>query len=92
MRSTVGAVGSRSQVHATAEHQEWIQIDLAETALIDEVVLVPAIWRDALHGFRADGFPLEFRILVGSGDEDAGTIVKSFTKQDGLLPKGSSPT
>jgi signal transduction histidine kinase len=87
MRSTVGAVGSRSQVHATAEHQEWIQIDLAETALIDEVVLVPAIWRDALHGFRADGFPLEFRILVGSGDEDAGTIVKSFTKQDGLLPR-----
>lgn len=86
-RNGVGALGYRSQPHQTSENLEWIQIDLGKEEVVDEVVLVPSIWRDTKSGFRADAFPEEFRIVVGSGDDDSGTVVASYDASDGLLPR-----
>ncbi|MGI9471383.1 MAG: histidine kinase [Rubripirellula sp.] len=87
MRTGVGAVGYRSDVHGSSTHPEWVQITLSEPRTIDEVVLVPTIWRDTVNGFRADGFPLEFCIRVGEGTDQEGTVVAQFGAKDHLLPR-----
>ncbi|QEF98545.1 Sensor histidine kinase LiaS [Stieleria maiorica] len=87
MRTGVGAVGFRSIPQARSDHPEWIQISLSEQASIDQVVLVPMIWRDTAKGFRADGFPLEFSIRVGSDPDPNGTVVARFNADDQLLPR-----
>ena len=85
--SGVGSVGYRTEAHKESAHPEWIQIDLGKEETIDQVILVPAIWRDTKSGFRADGFPREFRIIVGTGQDDKGTVVASFGAKDNLLPR-----
>ncbi len=85
--SGVGSVGYRSDTHKDRAHVEWIQIELGQEETIDQVILVPAIWRDTKIGFRADGFPLEFRVVVGTGQDTKGTVVASFGEQDHLLPR-----
>ena len=85
--SGVGPVGYRSDPHKGPNNPEWIQIELGKEQTIDQVVLVPAIWRDARSGFRADGFPQEFRVVVGSDKDTKGSVVASFGKQDRLLPR-----
>jgi signal transduction histidine kinase len=85
--SGVGSVGFRTAAHKECAHAEWIQIDFGQEETIDQVILVPAIWRDTRSGFQADGFPLEFRIVVGTGQDDKGTVVASFGKQHRLLPR-----
>ena len=87
LRSGVGSVGYRSDVHDDAAHEEWIRIDLEEAVAIDQIVLVPAIWRDTRTGPRDDGFPLEFRIVAGREPGEDGTVVASFGREDGLLPR-----
>ena len=57
LRSGVGSIGYRSDVHLEAEHTEWVQIQLEADTPIDQIVLVPSIWRDTKAGFKADGFP-----------------------------------
>ena len=85
--SGVGSVGYRTEAHKESAHPEWIEIELGKEETIDQVILVPAIWRDTKIGFRADGFPREFRIIVGTGQDDKGTVVASFGEQDNLLPR-----
>jgi signal transduction histidine kinase len=87
MRSGVGAIGFRSQVHQDSENTEWIKISLEEESMFDRIVIVPTIWRDANTGFRADGFPEEFRIFAGGKDNPAGFQVASFNASDRLLPR-----
>ncbi len=87
MRSGMGSIGFRSQPHSEANHTEWIQIDLPEEKVIDQIVLVPSIWQDARAGFRADGFPLEFRLLAKSAENPAGKVVASFGPAKNLLPR-----
>ena len=87
LRSGVGAVGYRSKAHASPTHPEWIQIDLGREVTIDQIVLIPTIWRDTRMGFRADGFPREFRILAGTGSDDSGQVVADFGPSDRLLPR-----
>ena len=87
MRSGVGTLGWRSSEHDDAQHTEWVQVGLEKETVIDEVVLVPTIWRDTKIGFMADGFPLEFRIIAGRGDDTNGATVASFSARDGLLPR-----
>jgi signal transduction histidine kinase len=86
LRSGVGSVGYRSLAHET-NTAEWIQVDLGEETPIDQVVLVPAIWRDTKSGFRADGFPLEFKMVAGTGSDTNGVVIASFTTADDLLPR-----
>jgi signal transduction histidine kinase len=87
MRTGVGAVGYRSVARSESAHPEWIQIDFSQTHSIDQVVLVPTIWRDTVNGFRADGFPLEFCLRVGWGAHREGKVVARFTARDRLLPR-----
>ena len=85
LRSGVGAVGYRSSDHPNPNSPEWIQVELPPNTVIDQIVLVPSIWRDTKTGFRADGFPLEFRILAGN--DTATTTIASFDEHDRLLPR-----
>lgn len=83
----VGGVGFRSQANPSPEHSEWVRIDLGSEYPIDQIVLVPTIWRDSKNGFRQDGFPEEFHITAGTGQDSNGTVVASFTARDRLLPR-----
>lgn len=87
LRTGVGAVGYRSIAKFDRADDEWIQIELADRVYIDEVVLVPTIWRDTDKGFRADGFPLDFRIRVGLETDKQGTVVAEYAAEDPLLPR-----
>lgn len=87
MRTGVGAVGYRSIPKVENASSEWIQISLAEAVSIDQVVLVPTIWRDTVKGFQADGFPLEFCIRVGLGADHEGKVVARYGARDRLLPR-----
>ncbi|MEI6891833.1 MAG: histidine kinase [Pontiella sp.] len=67
LRRGVGSLGYRSQIHWTPNETEWIRIELGEETVIDEVVLVPMLFRDSQTGPQAEGFPRAFRILAGTG-------------------------
>lgn len=86
-RSGTGSIGYRSPPHPDPDHLEWVQVDLDRPTPLDQIVLVPAIRRDTEHHFRDDGFPEAFRILAGTGQAPAGTLVASFTEEDRLLPR-----
>ena len=90
LRGGVGSVGYRSQVHDQSDAEEWIEIDLKQDHRIDQIVLVPTIWRDTKTGFCADGFPEEFKIIVGSERDRVGKLVASYAAQDNL-PPGIAP-
>lgn len=85
--SGMGAIGSRSQPHESADSLEWIEIDLGRLASLDKVMLVPAIRRDFAKGFQSDGFPLALRLVAGTGDDRKGNTIAEFSADDGLLPR-----
>ena len=87
LRSGVGPIGYRSQVHTDGAHTEWVEIALGQEATFDEIVLVPAICHDAARGFRADGFPVEFKIRVGKAQDTNGTVLASFGSDAKFLPR-----
>ena len=87
LRGGTGNVGYRSKAHPTRSATEWVEVRLAETAGIDEIVLVPAIWRDTKSGFNADGFPLEFCIRAGGEGDPEGVVVAAYDESSGLLPR-----
>ena len=87
LRGGFGTIGYRSNTHQDSRSVEWVEIDLGATQPIEEVVLVPTIWRDTRSGFRADGFPLAFQIIVGTEEDREGRVVASFGKDDHLLPR-----
>ena len=33
---------------------------------VDEIVLVPTLWRDSIKGFQSDGFPKAIRVIAGT--------------------------
>jgi signal transduction histidine kinase len=82
-----GPVGYRSKTYDDSTNTEWIQIELGEEIPIDQIVLVPTIWRDTEKGFMADGFPLEFNITAGNHADPDGTVIARFGARDRLLPR-----
>ncbi|MEA2068043.1 MAG: histidine kinase, partial [Verrucomicrobiota bacterium] len=86
LRSGVGAIGYRSEPHDDENHPEWIQIDLREAAPVDEVVLVPILWRDTNKGFQADAFPDRFRVLAGTADHPKGIVVAEYDSANSTHP------
>jgi signal transduction histidine kinase len=86
-RSGTGSIGYRSPYYPDADQLEWVQVNLKQPTPIDQIVLVPAIWRDTESGFQADGFPVNFRILAGTDADSAGTVIASFSETDQLLPR-----
>lgn len=87
LRGGTGNVGYRSRVHASPSMPEWVEVRLAEPAKIDELVLVPSIWRDTKSGFGSDGFPLEFCIRAGLEGDPEGTVIAAYDQTSGLLPR-----
>ena len=87
LRSGVGSMGYRSQVHTSPTEPEWIQLDLGNEVPIDQIVLVPTLWRNTTTGFQADGFPREFRIVAGTRSDAVGKVVASFGPSARLLPR-----
>lgn len=87
LNSGVGPIGFRSQDHSDAEHLEWAQVDLGRVAAIDEVVLVPTLWRDMTAGFVSDAFPANLRIIAGTTGDPAGSVVAEFKNTADLLPR-----
>ena len=68
LRSGVGPIGYRSYVTSDASDLTWVEIDLQASVAVDEVMLVPAIWRDSETNFSSDAFPAAFRILNEKGE------------------------
>jgi hypothetical protein len=85
MNTSLGTVGHRSRPHTDSEHTEWVQVDLGQKSLIDQIVLVPIIWRDTQAGTQADGFPYELHITIGNDTTEI--VVASFGEDDHLLPR-----
>ena len=82
----VGPIGYRSQAHATANHAEWIEIELKKAATIDAVIIVPTLYHTPDSTLEADGFPADFRV-VAVDEHQHETVLASFTAADGLLPR-----
>ncbi|MFK7911722.1 MAG: ATP-binding protein [Akkermansiaceae bacterium] len=87
MRSGVGAISYRSKPYSEPNHTEWVQIELGQETHVDQIILVPALWRDTKAGFISDGFPVRFKITAGIGKDTSGTVIASFSKEDELLPR-----
>jgi signal transduction histidine kinase len=87
LRTGVGSVGYFSSVHFEPASHEWIRIELEQARTVEQVVLVPSIWRDLKMGLRADGFPIEFQISVGTKEDGEGVLVASFGAEDSNLPR-----
>ena len=85
LRGGVGSIGCQSKSSSTRASMEWMEVNLGEPQPIDEIVLVPVIWRDSKTGYGADGFPVEFRVLAGKGGSSH--VVASFGVKDKLLPR-----
>ncbi|MGB2429603.1 MAG: sensor histidine kinase [Akkermansiaceae bacterium] len=86
-RSGIGVGGFRSKRHRSPDQREWIEIDLGGNHQIDEIILVPEIWRDTDTRLHADGFPEEFHILAGAVGDREGKVIASYTRKDNLLPR-----
>ncbi|MGJ8654825.1 MAG: ATP-binding protein [Akkermansiaceae bacterium] len=87
LRGGIGAIGYRSMSHITGDHTEWIKIDLGIERSIDEVVLVPLLYRDSKLGFTAHAFPHSFRIIAGTDNDSAGTVIADYPSTEHLLPR-----
>ncbi len=87
LRGGAGAVGYQSAPQEFSNSKLWLQIELGGDFQIDEIVIVPFLWRSKESVFSANGFPLEFRIIAGSGHEKEGQQIASYTEADDLLPR-----
>ncbi len=87
MRSGVGSVGCESVYHQDPNHTEWVQVNLGQPTPIDQIVLVPTIWRDSETGLDANGFPVQFQILAGTAPDTVGTVIATFDENDPLIPR-----
>ncbi|MGZ0655735.1 histidine kinase [Coraliomargarita sp. W4R72] len=85
LNSGVGPIGYRSMTYDDPDHFEWVQIDLEQTRRIDQIVLVPTVWRDMAKGFVADGFPVTFQLRVGRTDDSQGLVVAEYDFEDAPL-------
>eukprot|EP00903_Cladosiphon_okamuranus_P004147 g4145.t1 len=87
LRSGIGSIGYRSTAHQSPDSPEWVEVSLGESHTIDQIVLVPTLWRESKKGFQADGFPESFRIYAGTDDDREGEIIAEYSRIDQLLPR-----
>lgn len=85
----IGSVGFETGLHGNPQRTEWVEVAWEKPLPIDQVVLVPTIWRAEKGGCTADGFPLDFRVLAGSGGDKEGTVIATFTGKNGHLPRSA---
>ena len=87
LRGGVGSVGYRSKTYEEPNNTEWIRIELGEDIPIDQVVMVPTLWRDQQSVLKADGFPAAFKLIAGKSGETDGTVIAHYQESDRLLPR-----
>lgn len=87
LRGGAGSLGYHTRNHPEPEGKESIRIELGAEFAVDEVVLVPYLFRDSETGLRAGGFPIAFRILAGTAE--ATKVVAAFSGEDHLLLRWS---
>ncbi|MEM9159874.1 MAG: histidine kinase [Verrucomicrobiota bacterium] len=75
VRGGVGSIGYHSKPNT---EKEWVEIDLGELHVIDEIIVVPTIRRDTDKGFKADAFPAAFQIIAGTPEEQEGEVIAAF--------------
>ena len=85
VRGGTGSVGYYSSTHRDPDAKESIRVELAKESSIEEVVLVPVLFRHAKTGLQSTSFPVAFRVLVGTGQTTH--EVASFSEEDQLLPR-----
>jgi signal transduction histidine kinase len=86
LRGGVGSIGFHSSPYLEADHSFWVEIELGGDYVIDEVILVPVLWRDMEAGFRADAFPTALRVLAGTANDREGTVVADYESPEGVYP------
>ncbi|WP_162030915.1 MULTISPECIES: hypothetical protein [unclassified Lentimonas] len=91
LRSGSGTIGYRSMWHLTPLQKEWVEIELGEISEIDQIVLVPTLWRSSHINFDADAFPKKFKIIAGTARTyPEGTVIAEYdgetAKEIGIAP------
>lgn len=78
LRTGEGTIGYRSNSRLYASAAEWIEVDLEQEYLIDQIVLVPVTLRDFQKGYISDAFPQKFRLLAGVEGDSTGSIIAEY--------------
>ena len=88
-RSGVGNLGWESGTHSSSQPKkiEYAKISLAGEYLIDRIVLVPVLWQDNHGKIESAGFPIEFKIIVGTTNDQQGSVVATIRESDHSLPR-----
>ena len=86
-QTNVGAIGYRSDSFKDSLHNEWVKLNFPKDEEIDQIVIIPCIWRDAKKGYQADGFPVSFKVLIGNTEYPEGKLIAEYSSQDQLLPR-----
>ncbi len=87
LRGGVGNMGWRSKVFADPHTRQWVEIRFEEEVRVDEIVLVPHIWRDAVTGLQGDAFPNALEIWAGSASDPQGKVIAVRTAEDQMAPR-----
>ncbi len=87
LRGGTGAIGYRSTWGASTQ---WIEILLDKSYPLDEIILVPCLWRHPSKAFLPDAFPKKLRILAGSDHGRTQTEIASYSQSEDF-PKGIEP-
>ena len=88
-RNGVGNLGWESMTHRISKPKkiEFATIILAGEYLIDQIVLVPALGQDNHGKIESEGFPVEFKITIGTANDPNGSVVANIRESDHLLPR-----
>ncbi len=87
LRSGAGAIGYRSRGYESADEPAWVEIHFDRETPLDELILVPAVRRDAKIGFQSDAFPEAFRVLAGTENDSKGHVIAAVTPEVKILPR-----
>ena len=88
-RSGVGNLGWESRFFRSSQPKniEYAKISLAREYLIDQIVLVPVLWQDNHGKIESEGFPVEFKIIIGTANDLKGSAVATIGESDHSLPR-----
>lgn len=83
MTTGMGPIGYRSKGIAS---EEWVEIRFKQSHTLDQVVVVPTLWRSTRDGPKADAFPEAFRILAlkPSGEQ---ILLAEYSEDDQITPR-----
>ena len=84
-REGVGARSYGVSHSRNAKRPLQVTIPLRREAMIDQVTLVPSLWKDPSRGIRSEGFPRTFRVIVGTEENEH--VVAAYDDEAYLAPR-----